>query len=114
MRGPLSGVRVLDISRAISGPYGAMILADLGAEVIHIESPEGEISRFRAGPNYKGESFHYLSWNRNKKNMVLDFTTNLAKEAETRRERVHPRALESCTQGVVEKKMSVPADFFRV
>jgi CoA:oxalate CoA-transferase len=81
MKGPLFGVRVLDISRAVTGPYGAMILADLGAEVIHIESPEGDISRFRAGPNYKGESFHYLSWNRNKKNMVLDFTTNLGKEA---------------------------------
>jgi len=81
MKGPLSGIRVLDISRAIAGPYGAMILGDLGAEVIHVEPPEGEISRFRAGPNYKGESFHYLSWNRNKKNMVLDFSTKLGKEA---------------------------------
>jgi len=81
MRGPLSGIRVLDISRAIAGPYGAMILGDLGAEVIHVEPPDGEISRFRAGPNYKGESFHYLSWNRNKKNMVLDFSTKLGKEA---------------------------------
>jgi formyl-CoA transferase/CoA:oxalate CoA-transferase len=81
MEGPLSGIRVLDISRAIAGPYGAMILGDLGAEVIHIEPPDGEISRFRAGPNYKGESFHYLSWNRNKKNMVLDFSTKLGKEA---------------------------------
>ena len=81
MNGPLSGIRVLDISRAIAGPYGAMILADLGAEVIHIEPPEGEISRFRAGPNHKGESFHYLSWNRNKKNMILDFATNSGKEA---------------------------------
>ena len=81
MKGPLSGRRVLDISRAISGPYGAMILADLGAEVIHVEPPEGEISRFRAGPNYKGESFHYLSWNRNKKNIVLDFSTKSGREA---------------------------------
>lgn len=81
MKGPLSGIRVIDISRAIAGPYGAMILGDLGAEVIHIEPPDGEISRFRAGPNYKGESFHYLSWNRNKKNMVLDFSTKLGKEA---------------------------------
>jgi crotonobetainyl-CoA:carnitine CoA-transferase CaiB-like acyl-CoA transferase len=81
MKGPLSGIRVLDISRAIAGPYGAMILGDLGAEVIHVEPPEGEISRFRAGPNYKGESFHYLSWNRNKKNVVLDFSTKLGKEA---------------------------------
>jgi crotonobetainyl-CoA:carnitine CoA-transferase CaiB-like acyl-CoA transferase len=81
MKGPLSGIRILDISRAISGPYGAMLLADLGAEVIHIEPPEGDISRFRAGPNYKGESFHYLSWNRNKKSIVLDLSTRLGKEA---------------------------------
>jgi len=81
MKGPLSGVRVIDISRAISGPYGAMVLADLGAEVIHVEAPEGETSRFRAGPNYKGESFHYLSWNRNKKNVVLDFGSKMGKEA---------------------------------
>lgn len=81
MEGPLSGRRVLDISRAISGPYGTMLLADLGAEVIHIEPPEGDISRFRAGPNYQGESFHYLSWNRNKKSVVLDMSTKLGKEA---------------------------------
>ncbi len=81
MNGPLTGVRILDVSRAIAGPYGAMLLADLGAEVIHIEPPEGDISRFRAGPNYKGESFHYLSWNRNKKDIVLDLATKSGKEA---------------------------------
>jgi CoA:oxalate CoA-transferase len=81
MSKPLSGVRILDLSRAIAGPYGTMLLADLGAEVIHIESPEGDISRFEAGPNYKGESFHHLSWNRNKKSIVLDFGTKSGKEA---------------------------------
>ncbi len=81
MNGPLSGIRILDISRAIAGPYGTMLLADLGAEVIHIETPEGDISRFRGGPKYKGESFHYLSWNRNKKDIVLDFSTKMGKQA---------------------------------
>lgn len=81
MSKPLSGVRILDLSRAIAGPYGTMLLADLGAEVIHIEPPEGDISRFEAGPNYKGESFHHLSWNRNKKSIVLDFGTKSGKEA---------------------------------
>lgn len=56
-------------------------MSDLGAEIIHIEPPEGDISRFHAGPNYKGESFHYLSWNRNKKSIVLDLGTKLGKEA---------------------------------
>ena len=77
---PLSGVRILDLSRAIAGPYGTMILADMGAEVIHVEPPEGDIARFEAGPNYKGESFHHLSWNRNKKSIVLDFGTKSGKE----------------------------------
>ena len=81
MNGPLSGVRVLDLSRAIAGPYGAMILGDLGAEVLKIEPPEGDISRFSAGPTYKGENFFYLAFNRNKKNIVLDLGTNSGKEA---------------------------------
>ena len=80
MSGPLSGVRVLDVSRAIAGPYGTMILGDLGAEVIKIEPPEGDISRFSAGPTHKGENFFYLAFNRNKKNLVLDLNTNSGRE----------------------------------
>ncbi len=81
MEGPLSGIRVLDVSRGLSGPYGTLLLADLGAEIIHIEPPEGDFTRFSAGPNHMGESFHYLSWNRNKKSIVLDLDTKLGKEA---------------------------------
>lgn len=79
--GPLSGIRVLDFSRAISGPYGSMILGDLGAEVIKIETPEGDFSRVSAGPSHKGENFYYLAFNRNKKDMVLDLLTESGKEA---------------------------------
>ena len=81
MSGPLSGVRVLDVSRAIAGPCGAMILGDLGAEIIKIEAPEGDISRFSAGPTYKGENFFYMAFNRNKKDIVLDLGAKLGKEA---------------------------------
>lgn len=79
--GPLSGIRVLDFSRAISGPYGSMILADMGAEVIKIETPEGDFSRVSAGPNHKGENFYYLAFNRNKKDVVLDLLTASGREA---------------------------------
>ena len=79
--GPLSGIRVLDFSRAIAGPYGSMILGDLGAEIIKIETPEGDFSRISAGPNHKGENFYYLAFNRNKKDMVLDLLTESGKEA---------------------------------
>jgi len=79
--GPLSGIRVLDFSRAIAGPYGCMVLGDLGAEVIKIESPEGDISRVSAGPAHHGENFYYLAFNRNKKGITLDLLTQSGKEA---------------------------------
>lgn len=79
--GPLSGIRVLDFSRAIAGPYGSMILGDLGAEIIKIETPEGDFSRVSAGPSHKGENFYYLAFNRNKKDIVLDLLTESGKEA---------------------------------
>ena len=78
---PLSGITVLDFSRAIAGPYGSMILGDLGAEIIKIETPEGDFSRVSAGPSHKGENFYYLAFNRNKKDIVLDLLTKSGKEA---------------------------------
>lgn len=70
---PLAGLRVLDLSRALAGPYCAMILADLGAEVIKVEpTPGGEMIR-NWGPFQDGESVYYLSIHRNKKSMVVNF-----------------------------------------
>ena len=73
--GPLSGIRVVDVSRAISGPYGSMVLGDLGAEIIKVETPEGDFSRVTAGPTHNGENFYYMAFNRNKKSLVLDLLT---------------------------------------
>jgi CoA:oxalate CoA-transferase len=72
MEGPLSGIRVLAIENYLAGPVASMTMGDLGAEVIKIETKEGDKSRLTVGPNHKGESNHYLSWNRNKKSIVLD------------------------------------------
>ncbi|HHV11497.1 MAG TPA: CoA transferase [Clostridiales bacterium] len=71
--GALSGIRVIDLSRVIAGPYCTMILGDLGAEIIKIEKRgDGDISRGYA-PFYKGESTYFMTYNRNKKSMTLDF-----------------------------------------
>lgn len=80
-KGPLSGVRIIDLSQAIAGPYGTMILGDLGAEIIKIETYEGDMSRRVAGPNHQGESYHHLAFNRNKKSIILDLRTKAGKEA---------------------------------
>jgi crotonobetainyl-CoA:carnitine CoA-transferase CaiB-like acyl-CoA transferase len=70
---PLSGLKVLDLTRALSGPFSTMILADLGAEVIKVEPmPEGEMVR-QWGPFDHDISVYYLSANRNKKGIGIDF-----------------------------------------
>ncbi|MEO0620000.1 MAG: CoA transferase [Pseudomonadota bacterium] len=71
MSGPLSGVRTLDLSGMISGPLGAMILADQGADVIKIESPFGDNARHVA-TRRGGFSASFLNNNRNKRSVVLD------------------------------------------
>ena len=70
---PLAGLRVLDLSRALAGPFCAMILADLGAEVIKVEpTPKGEMIR-GWGPFQETESVYYLSIHRNKKSIAVNF-----------------------------------------
>lgn len=68
----LSGIRVLDLSRVLAGPFYTQMLADLGAEVLKIESPQGDDTR-RWGPPFRaGESAYFLSANRGKQSLAIN------------------------------------------
>lgn len=67
----LEGIRIADLSHVLAAPTASMILADLGAEVIHIEPPRGDDAR-QFGPIIEGQSAYFISINRNKKSVVLD------------------------------------------
>jgi crotonobetainyl-CoA:carnitine CoA-transferase CaiB-like acyl-CoA transferase len=69
---PLTGIKVLDLTRALAGPFCTMILGDLGADVIKVEPADGDMIR-QWGPFDRGTSAYYLSGNRNKRGMSLDF-----------------------------------------
>ncbi|HET7783595.1 CoA transferase [Pseudarthrobacter sp. CC4] len=71
--GPLSGVVVADFTRVLAGPYCTMLLADMGATVIKVESPQGDDTRGWKPPVRDDEATFYLSVNRNKHSIVLDF-----------------------------------------
>ena len=77
---PLSGVRVLDLSRILAGPFATMMLADLGAEVIKIEPPGGDDTRTWGPPFAGGESAYFLAVNRGKKSVVLNLKTDRGRE----------------------------------
>ena len=81
MNGPLSGIRVLALSQFIAGPFGSMLLGDMGAEVIKIEPPEPAANRTLTGPNHKGECFYHLAFNRSKKSITLDLRTKTGSAA---------------------------------
>lgn len=73
MSGALAGIKILDLSRVLAGPYCTMILGDLGAEVIKVERPKVGDDTRQWGPPFKGElSSYYISINRNKKSITVD------------------------------------------
>ncbi|MFC0270477.1 CaiB/BaiF CoA transferase family protein [Metabacillus herbersteinensis] len=98
---PLDGIKVIDLSRILSGPYCTMVLADFGAEVIKIESPKGDDTRGWGPPFVGEESAYFLSVNRNKKSMVINLKTeegrsvllDLVKEADVVVENFRPGTL---------------------
>ncbi len=104
MTGPLVGIRVLDLTRALAGPYCTLMLGDMGAEVIKVESPEGgDDSRSWAPPYIGQESAYYLSCNRNKKSITLNLRSKGAKRILTDLIKFSDVVVENFRPGVMEK-----------
>ena len=76
MAHPLDGVRILELGQIIAGTYGSQVLSDLGAEVIKIEGPEGDLGRIPSVAPYRGVSTLFLTFNRNKKSVVINLKTD--------------------------------------
>lgn len=69
--GPLAGITVIDLTRALAGPYGTMLLGELGARIIKVEPPGGDQARM-VGPHVAGQSAYFMSLNRGKESIELD------------------------------------------
>lgn len=80
MRKALAGLKVLDVSRLLAGPYCSMLLADLGADVIKVEVPVAGDDARRFGPFRQGESGYFMTLNRNKRGMTLDLRKSEGQE----------------------------------
>ena len=79
--GALAGLKVLDLSRVLAGPWCGQLLGDLGAEVIKVESPHGGDDTRAWGPPFlEGESAYFLGCNRNKQGVAIDFSSESGKD----------------------------------
>jgi crotonobetainyl-CoA:carnitine CoA-transferase CaiB-like acyl-CoA transferase len=105
--GPLSDVRVLDLTQALAGPYCTMLLADLGADVIKVEPVAGDMSRGmgpypadRNGCDYGG---YFASVNRNKRSIVLDVKTDAGRDAFLKLAKTADAVVENARTGVMDR-----------
>lgn len=98
----LDDILVLDMTRILAGPYCTMLLADMGANVIKIEAPNGDESRYN-GPFVNGESTYFMSVNRNKRGMVIDLKSDQGKEIFSKLIEKADVLVENFRPGVMEK-----------
>lgn len=103
MTGPLDGIRILDLTQVLFGPFATMLLSDLGAEVIKIERPEvGDIARGN-GPVVRGLSTYFLSLNRGKKSVTLNLATESGAAVLLKLTKSADVLVENFTPGTMEK-----------
>jgi len=104
MSGLLDGIRVLDLSRVLTGPYCSLLLADLGAEVIKIEMPgRGDDTRAWGPPFVGGESAYFLSVNRNKKSVTVNLKTQPGRDVVMDLAKRSDVFMENFAPGVVQR-----------
>jgi crotonobetainyl-CoA:carnitine CoA-transferase CaiB-like acyl-CoA transferase len=115
---PLSGVRVIDVTQIMAGPYCAMLLGDMGADVIKIEKPDGGDDVRRSGPPFiAGDSAAFLNISRNKRSVVIDMKTaegativkGMAKDSDVFLQNLRPGRLDSFGLGYDELAAINPA-----
>ncbi len=100
--GPLVGIRVLDFSSFIAGSYAAQYLGDLGAEIVKIESLQGDAAR-SWGPFLAGESRFFQGWNRNKRSIAVDLQSTTGREVVHRLARNADIVIENFRPGIAAK-----------
>src|SRR5690554_5381072 len=100
---PLEGIRVLDLTRLLPGPYATLLLADFGADVIKVEDPKlGDYARW-GEPKVAGQSAMFKSLNRNKRSMTIDLKTKEGKETFIELVRTSDVLVESFRPGVMDR-----------
>jgi crotonobetainyl-CoA:carnitine CoA-transferase CaiB-like acyl-CoA transferase len=108
--GPLHGIKVLDLSRVLAGPWCAMVLGDLGADVIKIESPEGDDVRHFGPPFKNGESAYFMVAGRNKRSVVVDLKSDEGRALVRRLALGADILVENFRKGTLEKFGLDPAE----
>ena len=103
MSGPLAGVRVIELAHIMAGPVCGLMLADMGAEVIKVEKPEGDDTRRMVPPKVNGESAAFMMMNRNKRGVMLDLKDPRGREALGRLIDGADILIENYRQGTMEK-----------
>jgi formyl-CoA transferase len=102
-RGPLEGIRILDLSTVVAAPYGAALLGDFGAEVIKVEMPEVGDPLRNLGPYYNGEGLRWPGMSRNKKSITLDLHQEEGKEILRKLASRSDMVIENFRTGTLEK-----------
>jgi CoA:oxalate CoA-transferase len=103
MNYPLEGVRILELGQIIAGTYGSQVLSDLGAEVIKVEAPEGDLGRNPSVAHYRGLSALFLTLNRNKQSVVINLKTDAGRKLFYDLVKVSDVVIDNFRPGVLER-----------